>query len=397
MGRRQEAEAHLGAELWAALQRRPLPDWGDGQPPEYLQTDHQDLVGSLSGSGSGNWSPLAHATQYAELGGSALSIARAKVLEWFRVQRHRFHGMELGRIYLSLWCAAVIGIRATAERRGDAEMREAANSWLRHLGRLHRALYWRGRVWIIGMRSAGYPPGFATLWERALWAIGTGSQEPNGWITPDYRDQILNSYRELVRAAWRDDDGADPIALLAADARQYATPIYVYRTEHGMAAWMTHGPSVGSTQAVIACSVSEGRQPLFGPRDYGDKARSRRQGASTVELVDGVLRYRSPVYEDVDLALPPGEPTLYCVIGREPGVTNLLSGSPASVPTPTPGPAPTPQPGSGEWPRVHQLERPDKWLVEFRAPEGSKVVRLIHGGGDGYGVRIIVEDRGHQP
>lgn len=71
------------------------------------------------------------------------------------------------------------------------------------------------------------------------------------------------------------------------------------------------------------------------------------------------------------------------------------SPSPPPAPTPAPSPTPAPPPGPGEWPRIHRLERPDKWLIDFRAPEGSKVVRVIHGGDDGYGVRIIVEDPGH--
>lgn len=70
-------------------------------------------------------------------------------------------------------------------------------------------------------------------------------------------------------------------------------------------------------------------------------------------------------------------------------------GAPAPQPGPTPNPTPTP--GAVTPFRVSTLERPDKMMLELRAPEGSKVVRVIHGGGDGYGVRIVVEDHGHAP
>ena len=343
MSRRQNPEEYLWPEMVAALRGLPRPDHGDDGPQECDQSDHHDLPRSVGSSGSNNWGPMAASVRYAR---TPTGQERRLWVAFFVVSRERWMGRELdSTTYDSFHVCAVLMVAWKAKRLEDSELYAMALAWLKVYAARAFARFddYSKRVLAIGQRSAGHddPSYFADDFLR----IGRGYQAPDKWRT-DARDKaFLWACSYIVQEACRPFiAGVDPVNYLENCGVTYLSTLHIHRTSEGLAAW--HDPATihGSTQSVPAAVSVRGKIEYAPARRGANNARlHRKPGAATVTCDGATIRYTSPVFDSVEIPLPPGKILVRAAITGRPPVPDSGPIVPDSGNAPVPLPAEKPK------------------------------------------------------
>lgn len=240
---------------------------------------------------------------------------------------------------------------------------------------IHAAFRWR---WPLRHPYLLEPNDVAVL-RRVLDGDAAAAAEAVRWIDLGHRPWGTYTIR-------RAGDGAETALQRVGES---STPgiCYAQQRTDGRLVVVAHdsgyrdpGGSAPDTVTPGRCELSSAQATVYS---------ERRPQRWAVARITGSLNYEATLGPDGCRLVASDGQAIYDTIAS--------GGGAGPPPAPSPNPEPPPAPGVTSAFRVSVLERPDKLMLEVRAPEGSKVVRVIHGGGDGYGVRIIVEDQGHAP
>lgn len=346
---RVNPEKYLRPELEAAIANGPEVVMADGGKSEYLESNHDDLVGSLDTQGSANWQPLAHATRLLRFKGAAFQKERDKWLAFFAASKERFMGREVGsRIYIAWHFLPVCAVWEFAERTGDKALAAAACEWIIFLAAWFGVCTDdKGRLYWVGQRSAGHPT--VLRFQEALRRVVVSGEDNLAWYKSDcweddYIKKLAPKLQKLTRAMH--NNRAEARRILALLNYRTLVPYHLYRTVDGMAVW-TDRRINGNTEAVLARVNNDWLPPNCGHGQPGH----RRGGQADCIWVNNELRYTSKNYGNHSLAMPAGTPLEYFVWGGGVGFTDLLEAHPVPPPPLPSDPIPPkpPKPNKPSW------------------------------------------------
>lgn len=344
--REGKAAEYLGEELENVVLRGKLTlgPWQDGLGWEHTAPEYDDPAATIGSNGSNNHAPEAMGTRYSINFRERNWDRERAATAFFAKSRLMFLGSELdSTIYTYMVAHAVLEVCHVARKIGATATASEAFAWLQYLAA--RCEMFRSprtkRIVTCGDRSADLLGAGEKSWQDRFADVGMGRRQWNS-------EAILSARAEIVREAFAPmKSGARrPLDLLRELGFRTLVPVRVAEWPNGMAVWRNGSRWNGNTQPVCGGREEAGAED-YAPANRGRGASGHRnKGTPTVTETPTGIRYESPVYPSVTLALPPRDQrTLDVEIGGVGYVRDLLSGIPEPGPEVPPPVVPgTPKP-----------------------------------------------------